>query len=497
MQNIKLFLILKSLSTAEIKELGKFISSPFHNTNKTLLKFFNLLKKKHPEFTSRTLEMEYLYKKLFPSKAYNSGVMRNLVSEMIRITEGYLAFTDFRNNKYDYSIHLLNQLKTRNIGKLFEKEFNEAYNNLNSTVIRDEDYYYNKFFLESMQREFYQYKLQVGKRKTINEKLPSEIDNLKYSFFITLMKEFFLIYNIQFQYNIKYRYKFLEEIMNHISKEDEYKNVPLLYILYIFLSVLIEGKNKHLLPQLKEMIDNNREKMSHDDYKNFYLELLNYYKGKQFEGDKNAGRKSFELNNEMLEKNIYIQPGEILSAHNYVNICASAVRIRELDWAEEFTNKYRNRLLPNHQLNAYLYNYATINFIKGNDAADLKKKEEFYRKSLEYLSKVKSEDFYYMTRIKNMLIMTHYQLGERDSALNIIINYRHYLSKNKSIPESLFIRYKNFSNFSYKLIKAAKKSDYGTLMQIKNELNATPITEYKGWLMNKILELEAEYQTVT
>ena len=37
MQNIKLFLILKSLTDAEIKELGKFVSSPFHNKNKTLI----------------------------------------------------------------------------------------------------------------------------------------------------------------------------------------------------------------------------------------------------------------------------------------------------------------------------------------------------------------------------------------------------------------------------------------------------------------------------
>ncbi len=493
MQNIKLFLILKSLSQAEIKELGKFVSSPYHNTNKTLLKFFNILKKQHPNFTSRTLEMENIYKKLFPSNAYNSGVMRNLVSELIRITEGYLAFQNFKKDKYDFYFHLLNQLKTRNVEKLFEKTLNEAFAQLKNSVIRDENYYYNKYLLESVQREFYQNKLPVGKWKTVNEKLPSEIESLKYSFFISLLKEFFSIYNIQHQLKLNYRYKFLDEIMNHISEEEaEYKNVPMIFILKTFLSLLIEGKNEHLVPQLKNMIDKNREIMSLEDYKYFYLELLNYYKNKQFSGDKSAGRKSFELNKEMLEKDIYLQPGELMSAHGYVNTCATAIRIRELNWAEEFTNKYSNRLLPNHQLNAYLYNYAAIHYIRGNDASDQKEKEEQYRKSMDYLSKVKSEDFFYMTRIKNLLIMTHYQLGEMDMALNIIVNYKQYLLKNKSIPENLVERYRNFIDFTYKLIKAGQKSDYGALMQLKKELNTTPKTEYKGWLMKKINDLKIE-----
>ncbi len=494
MQNPKLFLILKSLSPAEIKELGKFVSSPFHNTNKTLVKFYNMLKKKYPDFASRTLEMENLHKKLFPSKSYNSAVMRNLVSEMIRITEDFLAFQDYRSDKYDYYFHLLKQLESRNIEKLFERALSDAFEQLNNSVIKDENYYYHKYQLESIQREFHQNKLPVGKRKIVYDKLPSEIENLKYSFFIAILKEFFSIYNIKYQDNLSYRYKFLDEIMNHISKEDEeYKNVPMIFILKTFLSLLIDGKNEHLVPQLKEMIDKNRNIMSHDDYKDFYLELLNYYRNKQFAGDKSAGIKGFELNKEMLERDIYLRPGEFMSAHGYVNTCALAIRIRELDWAEEFTNKYRNRLMPNHQLNAYLYNYAAIHFIKGNDAEDKKEKEKHYNESLEYLSKVKSEDFYYMTRIKNMLIMIQYQLGEMELGLNIIANYRHYLTKNISIPENLAERYLNFANFAYKLIRAKLKSDYGHLLQLKKELNSTPKTEYKGWLMKKINELEKEY----
>jgi hypothetical protein len=497
LHNIKLFLILKSLSPAEIKEFGKFAASPFHNSNKTLIKFFNILKKHYPDFSSRALDMGHVYKRLFSAKPYNSGVIRNLISELIRLTEYFLAYQNFRNNKQDFYFNLLTQLKQRDIEKLFAKASKDAFDYLESSDIRDENYYFNKYNLESIQREFYMTKFQVGKRQNIYEKLPSLTENLKYAFFIFLLKEFFFIQNVHEQQKFSYSYKFLKEMIEHISQEEEeFKNVPLIIILRDFIS-LLEGKNEHRVPEFKKILDKNRKTISFYDFRNFYLELINYYKNKKFYGDVDAGRKAFELNRQMLEKNIYLESGEHMTAHSYVNICAGAIKIRELKWAEEFTIKYKNRLLPNHQQNAYLFNYAGIHYIKGNDAVNPKEKEKHYRKTLEYLSKVKSEDFFYMTRIKNILIMTHYQLGDLDMALNIIINYRQYLSKNKSIPEQLFERYMNFANFSYRLIKINRKTDYGALMQLKNDLSSKPKTEYKVWLMRKINEIEVRNQAAS
>ncbi len=493
MQNTKLFLILKSLSTPELKELGKFIQSPFHNTNKTLFKFYNLLKKKHPDFASRTLELEKIHRKLFPSKPYNPAVMRNLISEMIKIIEEYLALLNFRKDIIDHKIHLLKQLRSRNIEKLFEKSMEESLEFLENSKIRDDSYYYNKYILESLKRSFYESKVPVGRSSKIYSMLPEEVEYLKISFFMTILKDFFSIYNFQGNLNLEYRYKFLDEIMDYISKEEEYKNIPLIYILHTFLSLVLKGENENVLPELKETIDKNREIMSNDDYRSFYVELYNYYKNKQFIGDKKAGLKSFELIREMLEKDILLQPGENMTAHTYINICASAIRVNNLKWAEDFSNKYRNRLLPQHQSNAYIYNFAGIHYIQAVQSNDKKEKEKEFGKALEYLSKVKSEDFFYMIRIKNMLIRINYELGNVDDALNLTVNYRQYLSKNKLIPQDLHERYSNFADFVLKLIKLRMNKDYMPISQIKKELiKKSNTTELKGWLTNKLNELHSE-----
>lgn len=491
LHNTKLFLILSSLTPHELKELGKYISSPFHNSNKALIRFYNLLKKHYPDFVSRTLEIENTHKKLFPGKKFNSAVMRNLISEMIQITEEYLALINFKNDALETKKHLLKELQTRNIEKLFEKNIEEANKILENSKVRDEYYYANKYELESIRRTFYELKVPVGKRRLVHGILPDEIENLTYAFFIQILREYFSLYNVQSQLNFEYGYKFFDEIMNHIEREKQtYEKVPMIYILHSFLSLFIRGGNEELIPTLKEMIDKNMGIMNKEDFDNFYTELYNYYKHKQFLGDKSFGRKSFELIKEMLKKDVFIKRGNIMTDHAYTNIVHAAVRERELEWAEDFNSKYKNRVSMFHRENAFSYNIAVINYMKGFRIDDTKQKKQYYDKALEYLAKVKSEDFYYMTRIKNLLVKIYYELKDFEHAKGIIASYKQYLTKNKIIPKDLYQRYMNFINFANKLIKIGTDGDFYASSQLKKQITESNNTEYKGWLIERLREIE-------
>lgn len=491
LHNTKLFLILNSLTSHELKDLGKYISSPFHNSNKALIRFYNLLKKHYPDFVSRTLEIENTHKKLFPGKKFNSAVMRNLISEMIQATEDYLALTNFRNDPLETKKHLLKELQTRNIEKLFEKNIEEAEKILENSKVRDEYYYANKYELDSIRRTFYELKVPVGKRRRVHGILPDEIENLTYAFFIQILREYFSLYNIQSQLNFEYGYKFFDEIMNHIEREKQtYEKVPMIYILHSFLSLFIKGENEELIPSLKEMIDKNMGMMNKEDFDNFYVELYNYYKHKQFLGVKGYGRKSFELIKEMLKKDVFIKRGNIMSDHSYTNIVHAAVREHELEWAEEFINKFKNKIPLLHRENAFLYNSALINNMKAYGPVDEKQRKQYYDKALEFLAKVKSEDFYYMTRIKNLLIKIYYELRDFEHAKGIIASYKQYLTKNKIIPKDLYQRYQNFVNFTYKLIKIYSDCDLCSAGLLKKQIMESNNTEYKGWLIERLNEME-------
>lgn len=491
MRDSRLILILSSLSFDELREFGKYLNSPLHNTNKTIVRFFNLIKRHHPEYTSRALTMEHIHKKIFPSKKYNPAVIRNVISEMTHISEEFLAYLEFYNDAFSRKKFLLNQLDSRKLEKLFEKHLKDTFQYLESSKVRDEFYFFNKYQLQNIKRNFYDRYILAGERETVDKILPEIINNLTYAFIITFLKEYFTYTSVKKFFEIEYRHKFFDVLIKHISKEkDSYKEVPLIFILFIFLSIFTDKKEEELTPRLKELIDSNKELMSPDDFRNFYIELYNHYKNQQLIGDKSYGRKSFELMKEMLKENIFIQEDNYMSAHAYTNIVHAAVRVNELDWAENFLNEYKNKLPVHHRENAYIYSSAVVNLKKGLISKKSYKRKKYLDIALEYLAKVKNDDYFYMLRIKNMQIHIHCELKEYELAKKIIEGYKQYLSKKNIIPHKNKARYANYIRFTKELIKLSICCDGFALQQLKKQVTETKMTEYRGWLLKKIDELE-------
>ena len=73
---------MSSLSEAEFKKLGKFISSPYFNTNLKLTEMFELLKPYYPEFDSLEISKENFFRRLYGKDKYVEGTMFYLLSEL-------------------------------------------------------------------------------------------------------------------------------------------------------------------------------------------------------------------------------------------------------------------------------------------------------------------------------------------------------------------------------------------------------------------------------
>jgi hypothetical protein len=249
-----------------------------------------------------------------------------------------------------------------------------------------------------------------------------------------------------------------------------------------------ENKDLETVLKLKELINNNVESLSFDVYKNLYIELYNYCKKMESAGHKNFGKVGFEILVDMLPKGVLFKTDGKMSAHTYINVVASALREDQIKWGEKFIEEYKNYLSEDEKENAYNYNFAVLYYMKGYDK-NKNTKIESYNKALDYLGKVKSEDFYYMTRIKNHALKIYFELEYIDSALSLIDSYNHYLSRNKQIPRHLHERYSNFIAFISKIIRAKLNNDQFALNLLKKEIKDNSKTEYKSWLLGRIDEI--------
>src|SRR5690606_16709325 len=112
--------ILDTFSDEELKEFGQFIRSPFFNTNKNLVRLFDVVKgalsRDDPAITE-----EYVYGEIFPGKKYNYGIFKNLLSEMyVQVCE-YLAVKRVRQKTGDKNTYLIKELVDRKLVKQADK----------------------------------------------------------------------------------------------------------------------------------------------------------------------------------------------------------------------------------------------------------------------------------------------------------------------------------------------------------------------------------------
>ncbi|MBL7129631.1 MAG: hypothetical protein ISS16_11690 [Ignavibacteria bacterium] len=484
----RIFRALRELNDKEFKEFGKFISSPYHNSNKNLITYYNFLERYHPKFKEVKTTHERIYAALFPGKKFNYGILRNLNSEMVTLFKEFLAYSNYKKKTIQVDCNLLEELRKRKLESLFNREFKSTFEKIDSMQTRDEDYYLNKFSLESELNKYFDEKLTIGTALTFYKGKINEINDLTNYFIIAIFKEYIIQISGGGKIDFEKSLILHDELLSYISSNlDYYKQIDIIYLLYNFLVLLKESENEDVYNNLKKILKEKRHTINDYDIKTFYVELYNYCKRKQSEGSKKYGLESFEMLKNMIELGVFFNENGNMSDHNYINIAASAFRINESNWAENFIKVYKEKLPFEKREIAFNYNNAVLNFRKGKDSPD---RDVYYEKALGFLSEINVDNFYYMTRVKNLSLQIYYELNEIDLALGMINTYKHYLSRDIVMPKNLKLSYLNYIHYVSKLIKIKTGSKIIHTTRIKKEISRNENMAYKGWLLERIKELE-------
>ncbi len=488
--NNKFFKILRTLSPAEFREFGEFLRSPYFNESPKYVNLYEYLEKYFPRFESKEICKENLYRIFYKDGEYIDKKLRDRINHSLHLIKDFISFNNFRKDEFERRKSLLTGIRDKEENAVFEEEYKKLVGRLEDSQVKNEEYYYKNYQLSSIYRSYFESRTSLNDKARLHTKASEEIDYVLNFFLIVMLKEYSKIFNSEREVKIDYKLKFYEEIIQFISKEEKnFENVPLIALLYKFISLHSLDKDEFYVENLRRLLNFHKNAIDKDVYETFYIELYNYCKRMESHGRKEFGRVSFSLMKEMLEKDIFSEPDGFMSAHTYINLAATAIREGKIDWAESFINTYRANVRSSERINAYNYNLAVLYYIRGYESAP-KEKEVYYGKALKKLSEVKSEDFYYATRIKNHELKIYYELSFTENLLSLLDSYSHYLSRNKHIPVHLKERYQNFVKYSEKLIRLKFKKKYVTAFRLREEIQKNNNIEYKGWLLQRLDELE-------
>jgi hypothetical protein len=488
MLNSKLYYIISSFTEDELREFGKFINSPFYNTNKKLIKLYEEMKKSKFDFKSPSMKLENIFSQICPGKKYNNGILRNLFSDMNKLAEDFLGICYLKSHKIEWEKCITKQIVVKNLDKLFEKRIDDAIDGAENSELIDEKNFLQLYQLRLDKRNFRESRIPLGKSLPIYNNISSEINHIILFFVTVMMKEYFHILSYRKQLNFKHNLTLYKEVMSIVEREKLSESSILIRILYNFLILYEADENDELYYKLKTMILRNKRSLIRDDFKDFCTEIYNYAVRRRLKGIDGFLNESIDMLKLLVKENILITKG-YLSAHSYINLASKAFFEKEFEWGEKFIYEYKDKVNPEHRENAYNYIISVLYYTKGSGTEDHEEKREYLCKAQEHLSMVKSEDFFYMLKIKKLLVKIYYELEDFVNLNYTIDSFVHYLNNNESIPGKLKEGSRNFVNASKNLLKLNEKYTKFDKDFLKKEISASENIDFKNWLLEKAEEL--------
>ena len=475
MESTSLILILRSFTKAELKRFGLFIQSPYFNKEKVLMKFTQILSENYPAFK---ITKEEAFQKLYPGKKYSDSFMRNIISDLLKHCEKFLAVNGL--DKYQAKKKFLSELNKRNLNTLYLK------NHLHLTKSISEFKFKNAEYFKELYEDLSEKNLNILRssdrylKKTEYEEI---LKNLSLYFLINLLKHSSSEINAR-----KYIRKSADYFKNENLPGDlienyfkEYEGITYVKIYYCIYKILKDDSEKHF-KILKKFVEDKADEIKDEDLSNIYSALSNFAYMKVISGDTGYTKEQFEISLNSIRKKLYKEEKGFLPHVSYLNVVITGLEVNRVTEVSEFIDEFSSELNDS-------YRDSTVNLAMALISYKLKD----YDEALNQLNKVNIEDYSFRQQIRSLYLKIYFDLNESEPFYFHVDRYKHFIGENKSIHESLKKNLNGYIFYTKKLFdikNLINKEEMAVQIDIlKMELEKNSSVLNKNWLNEKMKDL--------
>lgn len=473
MATSKLFRTLASLSPKEFSRFDKYVHSPFFSQHADTIAYFDFLRSSYPEFKENEISNDLIFSELYPGESFDDNRIRTLKKYLLKLVHGFLVQLKLEKDTQYHQRSLLLSFLDRKLPKDFRRVYAESEELLNAYPFRDEQYYYDQFFLRRL--ELHDHLQQENRLKglPINRILSSLnktyiIQQLNYSCAVLSQKN-----NPGAE---SFGSSFLDSLI--LFCKENYQDLPVLAQAYYLCFLLLSGTEmESTVDQLEQLLNQHQEILTPIHMQNLYKHAINYCNSQYLTGQEVYLKRMFELYRQMLQYDLLFEEQE-LPTHHYKNIVTLGLRLGELDWTEEFIDLYKETISPRFREGVYHYNMAHLYSYR-----------EIYGQALRHLQKVDFIDPFYRISYNMLLLKIYYECKEVEPFLALAQSFRTYIRRRKELPPQRQLSYTNFASY-LRAIFMIKIGNKHNLPFYKQKVETSQAVIEKGWLLQKIQELE-------
>lgn len=469
--NNKVYQALQYLDNAEHKRLLKYLYSPYFNQSQALIRLYEILfrniEKGKPGF-----DREAVWQKLFPGEPFDDVNFRKYCSDLLKQVEGFMAQEIMARDETKQSIHVLEFVVQKKMEVLYNSALRSARDTVEKKPYRSLDHYFNTYSIERLYYAMMDFDVKVNVRANIEE----ISYNLDIFYWIEKLKLHSSALSQRKTGNYQYKIHFADEIVKYLQ-QFPMDDVPELTIYFYTLLTLYDDENTDNYYKLRHLLDVYGGVMPQKEAVELYDSALHYCTGKLNKGIRLFLQEYFDLFENAIEKDIFLEKGE-LAPWRFNNIIGVALRLGKLDWAENFINKYKSYLPPDNQENTFTFNLARVYFYQNK-----------FEKVLALQRNLEYEDIGYNLISKSMLVLTYYELDEHDALDSFTESFRVFLNRHKNLPQQRRRSYLNLLKYVRRLTRLAP-GDKDAIGKLRDEITRDKaVTVNHEWLLEKLAEL--------
>jgi len=483
MKDTRLIRILSTFSKDELKSFQKFLESPFLKPGRNTVILFEYIIKFHPEFDDGKIEKQKVFKKLFKDETYSEKKMLNLIYDLTKTAENFIAYNAMINDETEYLFNLSKGYVARNlhdesyrVNRSIEKTLKPGFSPMIDYISKLRRLTYLKSLYFTQKNDF--------------ENLIKSKNNYFEASAIQFIIDFSEIVSVKKPALNTYGNKMENMMVESITKSFDVKKLlttlesadydkkSLISLHYYILKTNEEPDNKLYFYKLRDVFYESLNDYDRGERCLIFSNLVNYCVQRSV-GNVEFRKEGLEVYKKMITSESYsFLETEYIDVITYRNIIQYCISQKDSEWMKFFLDNYSDKVQPDLREDLKNLSYGNLNFIR----------KEF-EKALDSCSKINSEFFLFKTDLKNLMLKIYYELKYYEPAFSMIDSYKHFLSNTKEIMPSFKTVFGNFVKHYNDLLRIKSLQSTEDPLFIRKRIEKEEQVVNKSWLLEKAQEL--------
>ena len=467
MYNSRLLEIFLCLNKKELRELRKFVNSPFHNQRQDVIELFEYLVRTTRNTLPDSLSKEKVFRVLYPKESYEEKKIRYTMSFLFKVIQSFLSYQEFTNDPLLNQKATLQAIRKKRTARLFEKAYLNAQEVLEKSPFRHQSYHLNAY---QVQEERYLFNSTQNRSTPLG--LAAASKQLDRFYVSNKLKHTALALAHQQVNQSDFSPDFLEEVLQKVEGKKMDWQEPAIVLYYHCVKMLTASDAVPHFMTLRQLLQQHHHQFPLPELREIYTFALNFCIKRLNAREGYFNREAFELYQEGLAQDVFFENG-MLSRFNYKNIVALGLGLEEFDWVALFIENYKSKLDKKFRESAYYFNLALLHYKRQN-----------YTEAMELLQKVGTDDVLNNLNARRMLVRIYFDQEQFDPLYSLLDSFQNYIYRKKELGYHREL-YLNFIKFTRRLLQ---KEQYSTpqLAKLQAEIEATKNVAEKNWLLGQL-----------